>query len=236
MADPGWYPQDGQIRWWDGHQWTANTAPLPPQGPPRAAAPAVTSPAKRGMPTALKAGIGVVSGIVIVGAIGSAMNGSSSSSSSATLITAGQASAAVKVSPTHASKAPASTKAAAPAPTKAVVYKKLTARSWALIAKDPNAHASEAITVYGVVTQFDSATGTDTFRADVDGVKHSAYYDYPTNTILTSDVGTLMDVVDGDIFTAKVLVLGSLSYDTSIGGSTTVPQLFVSSIKVIGHK
>lgn len=235
MTDPGWYPSEGRLRWWDGQQWTANTAPLPAQGPPRAVAPAVTVPKKRGMPTGLKVGLGVAGGLAVIGAIGAALD-SGSSSSSATLITAGQASAAVKVSPTHASKAAPSTKAAAPAPTKPVVYKKLSARSWALIAKDPNAHAAEAITVYGVVTQFDSATGTDTFRADVDGVKHSDYYEYPTNTVLTSDVGTLMDVVDGDIFTAKVLVLGSLSYDTSIGGSTTVPQLFVSSIKVIGHK
>lgn len=29
---PGWYPQDGQLRYWDGQQWTAQTAPLTPTG------------------------------------------------------------------------------------------------------------------------------------------------------------------------------------------------------------
>jgi hypothetical protein len=39
--------------------------------------------------------------------------------------------------------------------------------------------------VYGVVTQFDAATGVDTFRADV-GHKRMAYeFDYPTNTLLS---------------------------------------------------
>ncbi|MBU3066455.1 HNH endonuclease [Nocardia sp. NEAU-G5] len=28
-----WHPEDGVLRWWDGTQWTAQTAPLPPQDP-----------------------------------------------------------------------------------------------------------------------------------------------------------------------------------------------------------
>lgn len=31
---PGWYPQDGQLRYWDGHQWTNQTAPLVGTGQP----------------------------------------------------------------------------------------------------------------------------------------------------------------------------------------------------------
>jgi hypothetical protein len=121
-----------------------------------------------------------------------------------------------------------------PAP---VVYKKLTARQWAKIAKSPDAHTGEAYIVYGHVTQFDAATGDDQFRADVDGVKHAVeygYVDYPTNTLMTNISGDLSDLVQDDLFTAKVMVLGSFSYDTQIGGETTVPQLSVMSIKVTG--
>lgn len=127
---------------------------------------------------------------------------------------------------------------AAPKTTAApTVYKKLTARQWAKIAKSPDDHAGEAYTVYGHVTQFDSATGSGQFRADVDGVRHAVeygYVDYPTNTLMTNFSGDVSDLVEDDLFTAKVIVLGAYSYDTQIGGETTVPQLSVMSIKVTG--
>ena len=95
----------------------------------------------------------------------------------------------------------------------------------------------EAIIIYGRVSQFDAATGTDSFRADVDGVRHRpsyGYVDYPTNTVLAGDVLALADLVEDDLFTAKVTVSGSTSYDTQIGGETTVPSLRVASITVTG--
>jgi hypothetical protein len=61
------------------------------------------------------------------------------------------------------------------------------------------------------------------------------YVSYPTNTVLDGDAGALSPVVENDLFTAKVTVTGSLSYDTQIGGSTTVPELQVDSITVTGH-
>ncbi|WP_344112818.1 hypothetical protein [Kribbella alba] len=117
------------------------------------------------------------------------------------------------------------------------MYKKITSRQWKLIAKSPDAHIGEAIIIYGRVAQFDAATGTDSFRADVDGVRHRpsyGYVDYPTNTVLAGDVLELADLVEDDLFTAKVTVSGSLSYDTQIGGETTVPSLRVTSITVTG--
>ena len=125
------------------------------------------------------------------------------------------------------------------APPAAAVYQALTARTWAQIAKDPDAHAGETYIVYGEVAQFDAATGTSTFRADVGGVRQYpddiGFVDYPTNTVLDGDESALSPVVEKDLFTAKVEVTGSLSYDTQIGGSTTVPELQVDSITVTGH-
>jgi hypothetical protein len=127
----------------------------------------------------------------------------------------------------------------APTPAAAVTYRALTARTWAQIAKDPDAHAGETCIVYGEVTQFDAATGQSAFRADVGGVRQYpddiGYVSYPTNTVLDGDAGTLSPVVENDLFTAKVTVTGSLSYDTQIGGSTTVPELQIDSITVTGH-
>ncbi|MBD0841009.1 hypothetical protein [Streptomyces sp. TRM68416] len=124
-----------------------------------------------------------------------------------------------------------SAQAAPPSPT--ATYDPLTAREWALIAKDPDDHIGEHYVVYGVVTQFDAATGPDAFRADVDGVRHAEAYEYPTNTVLTGDEAALDQIVMGDAFRAKVEVTGTLTYETQIGGSTTVPQLQVDAIKVI---
>lgn len=119
-----------------------------------------------------------------------------------------------------------------PPPSPTATYDQLTARRWARIAKDPEARIGEFYVVYGVVTQFDAATGPDMFRADVDGIRHSESYLYPTNTVLSGDASKLAEIVTGDSFTANVEVLGTITYDTQIGGSTTVPHLSVDSIKV----
>lgn len=124
-------------------------------------------------------------------------------------------------------------------PATPLVYQALTAHAWAEIAKDPDSHAGEAYIVYGEVTQFDAATGSSAFRADVGGTRQYpdefGFVSYPTNTVLDGDTATLGPVVEKDLFTARITVTGSLSYDTQIGGSTTVPELQVSSITVTGH-
>lgn len=110
----------------------------------------------------------------------------------------------------------------------------ISSRDWALIAKSPDSHVGERIIVYGNVTQFDSATGTSIFRANVDGDQHDQWYDYDTNTFLTGSDTMFAEVVQDDIFRAEVTVAGSYSYTTTMGGTMTVPQLTVDKIDVIG--
>lgn len=121
-----------------------------------------------------------------------------------------------------------------PAPPRAI-----TAREWALIARSPDAHVGEAIVVYGQVTQFDAATGSTGFRANVDGVKHAVKYgyaDYDTNTVLSAPTSSLLgDLVNKDLFRAEVVVAGSYSYETTMGGTLTVPKLTVTKITVTGQ-
>ncbi|RAO17583.1 hypothetical protein [Micromonospora noduli] len=144
--------------------------------------------------------------------------------------------APITAAPTSAaptSALPSPTKAAPPPKPKPPSYKTLTERQWKLIAKDPDGYLGKTYVVYGRVTQFDAATGTDSFRADVAHRRMAEDYDYETNTILNGSESDLDNLVEDDIFRANVTVLGSFSYDTQIGGETTVALLQVDSIKVL---
>lgn len=170
----------------------------------------------------------------IVTTLSLAACGTSTPSATPTVTVTAQPEASTTPTPTPTTGTPTPT-SAKPTPTKAPSYKTLTARQWAKIAKDPDAYIGKTFIVYGEVTQFDSATGTDTFRADV-AHKNTTTYGFfeGDNTMLTGYEDDLADVVEGDLFRAKVTVAGSYSYDTQVGGNTTVPMLVVDSIKVIG--
>jgi hypothetical protein len=136
---------------------------------------------------------------------------------------------------------PVPTPAPAPKPAPKPVkkgYRPLSTRDFAKVAKDPDAFKGKGYTIYGEVTQFDSATGKDAFRANTGGTKVKIEYgfaDYSQNTMMQGSEDMLADVVQGDVFRANITVLGSYSYDTQIGGSTTVPLFQVDSISVYGH-
>jgi len=126
----------------------------------------------------------------------------------------------------------------APTPASCDTFNPVSDRTWLQIVKDPDSHAGECIIVYGEVTQFDSATGTDTFRADVGGTAQTPNYGfvaYPTNTILTGNSQDLSEVVQGDLFKANVEVVGSETYDSQLGGKITTPELEVYTISNTGH-
>ncbi|TDB69924.1 hypothetical protein [Micromonospora sp. KC723] len=145
------------------------------------------------------------------------------------------------LAPTSAAPTTAAPTTAARSPTKTTPrpkpkppsYKTLSARQWKLIAKNPDAYLGKHYVVYGRVTQFDAATGTDTFRANVAHRRMPDEYDYETNTMFSGSESDLTNLVEDDIFRANVTVLGSYSYDTQIGGQTTAPLLLVDSIKVL---
>lgn len=210
--------------------------------------PAFTVPAQRGLPPAspppprkprfgLLARIGMIIGaVVVIAVIASLTTGTSGTTTrpSAASAPGGQTtsapSAPATVAPTATPSAPAPLVPAGPA-------KAITARDWAKIAKNPDAHIGESVVVYGQVKQFDAATGTNGFRANVDGVKRAVSYgyaDYETNTVLSSLGADLSDLVEGDLFRAEVVVAGSVSYETTMGGTLTAPQLGITTITTIG--
>jgi hypothetical protein len=111
-------------------------------------------------------------------------------------------------------------------------YESVSAREFALMVKNPDSWAGRKIVVYGVITQFDAATGTTAFRADTGPGPAVNPYDYDQNTFITAhDAGMVADFVATDMVTMFAEVQGALTYDTQIGGSTTVPSLLVNIIE-----
>ena len=121
----------------------------------------------------------------------------------------------------------------APAATPKPEYKKLSARNWDKLVKNPDAYLGKTYQVWACISQFDSATGPDTFRAEAANKKQEYWYLDSDNAMFTGDADRLADFVKDDVVLMNVTSLGSFSYDTQIGGNTTVP-LF--SIEKISHK
>lgn len=130
----------------------------------------------------------------------------------------------------------AATVRATPRPTatpkpKPVSYAKLSKRAWQKVVKAPDKYEGKRYVVWACITQFDAATGTDTFRADATYKKVGKYDWYEgANTLFSGDEGRLEDFVEDDIVVMNVVSLGSYSYDTQIGGNTTVPLFEVKNI------
>ena len=113
-------------------------------------------------------------------------------------------------------------------------YKSISHRKWAQVAKDPDSYVGKKYVLYGYVTQFDSATGNDSFLVSTDA-KPRTYYDYDINTIATTEKPKrFRKVVEDDLVKMWVQVGGAISYDTQVGGNTTVPSVVVNIIKVTG--
>lgn len=118
-----------------------------------------------------------------------------------------------------------------PAPTIApITYAKLTSREWSKVVKAPDNYAGKGYQVWACISQFDAATGTDSFRAQASYAKQEYWYTDGANTLFSGTTDQLADFVQDDVVFMKVLSLGSFSYDTQIGGNTTVPLFEVVSI------
>jgi hypothetical protein len=113
--------------------------------------------------------------------------------------------------------------------------RELTDRELALLVKSPDSHIGETVVLYAHITQFDAATGACTFRANISFKKMDNSYDYDENSIFRAGDGdTNCEALSGFVADDEVRVtatsLGSISYDTQIGGRTTVPAFEVEKI------
>lgn len=129
-----------------------------------------------------------------------------------------------------------------PSPTRSVFtqrnYRRLSARGFGKLVKNPDAYAGKRFVLYGEVFQFDSATGSDSFLANTGPARLQPSYGYVSfdqNAAFTGSESRLADVVKDDLFQAYVTVIGSYGYETQIGGNTTVPRFRIDRIKVYGN-
>lgn len=146
------------------------------------------------------------------------------------------ADAAAAAAASVAAEAAAAAAAAAAADADLGSYGSIDERTWALVTKDPDSHVGEKYVIFGVVTQFDAATGTSTFRANTGASQQEHSYQYDVNTLVDAvDAAQVADIVKDDILRMYVKVKVSYSYDTQIGGTTTVPRVLIHSSELIGH-
>lgn len=116
-----------------------------------------------------------------------------------------------------------------PRPT-AIAYKALSSRAWSQLVKSPDSYTGNHYVVWGCITQFDAATGLDSFRALASYKKQAYWYTDGVNTFFNGDASKLAPFVQDDIVEMRVTSLGSYSYDTQNGGNTTVPLFEVNRI------
>jgi hypothetical protein len=118
-----------------------------------------------------------------------------------------------------------------PAPTpKPITYAILSDRSWAKVVKAPDNYIGTGYTLWGCISQFDAATGLDSFRAETSNKKREYWFSDGVNAFFNGDASRLADFVQDDVVYMKVLSMGSISYDTQNGGNTTVPLFEIVSI------
>jgi hypothetical protein len=98
-------------------------------------------------------------------------------------------------------------------------------RDLALLARSPDTAKGRKLVIHGVVTQFDPGTGATQFRASVAGAQQDTWYDYDINVVIAgSSPPVVANTVKDDLVTLYVEVVGAYRYDTTLGGSMTVPR------------
>ena len=101
-------------------------------------------------------------------------------------------------------------------------------RTLSLIVKEPDNNTGQNLILYGTITQLDSATGPcGALISIAEGQKENSLYYEHNSYAISGDAEAVCPVFDplieGDHVKIWATVLGSFSYDTQIGGNTSVP-------------
>ncbi|MDI6627347.1 hypothetical protein [Rhodococcus cercidiphylli] len=128
----------------------------------------------------------------------------------------------------------AATVAADPEARNPASYSELSDRDFQLLIKDPDAAAGQKHVIYGEVTQLDAATGDRGMRIDAMATPPTERFAIGDNVVVSVDDPELLrPIVSGDRVKLFATVKGALSYDTQIGGSTTVPEFTAAIIEIL---
>lgn len=115
-------------------------------------------------------------------------------------------------------------------------YEEIDERTLDQIVKAPDDHIAHQVVLHGRITQLDAATGKCFVRISVSHAAQDDWYAYEHNSVGfagdgESDCPVLDPFVADDEVKLWVTIGGSLSYDTQIGGSTTVPTYFIHEME-----
>lgn len=208
MTHPaGWYPDPSnqtQQRYWDGQSWSEHTRPAAPM-------PLPVVPAKK-QTSAFRTILTILGVILVVGVGISFFTPGTDSARDRTATSA----TSDRTDPDWNNRA---------------TYTELSERDFQLLIKDPDAAAGKKHLIYGEVTQLDAATGNRGMRIDAMATPPTETYVIGDNAVVSVDDPTILQpIVSGDRVKLFVTVKGALSYDTQIGGSTTVPEFSAAMI------
>lgn len=117
-------------------------------------------------------------------------------------------------------------------------FEELDERSLAQIVKAPDDHIGRQVILYGTITQLDAATGPCFVRVSIAHAPQDDWYDYDHNSVGfagdgESECPVLGPLVADDEVKLWVTIGGSLSYDTQIGGSATVPAYLIAEAELV---
>jgi hypothetical protein len=159
-------------------------------------------------------------GLIVGGALGSATNETDGIASPTATVTVTATIAAT--TKTAEEPSPKPTKSTKPTPKKKQEPQtepaaRVSKRQWAKVVKKPESYKGDKYIIYGQVTQFDSATGDDSFLADTAHRNTMSYGFFDgENTLLSGSAKQLDDLVEDDVFRA--------SGDPCWGRWTTTPR------------
>lgn len=211
---------------------TPPAAPIPPPGAPAHSATDGEEKAESG--GVLKGCLTLIVVLIILGFLANACSGGDDKAEESKPETSASMSADERAEAKASAKAEAEEKAEARRERQRQIDEATfpSERDLALVFKDPDSHVGEVFQVWGSVTQFDAATGNESFLADVANRNTTSYgYFEGENSLFVGSAKAFKNLVEEDVFTATVEVAGSESYDTQIGGNTTVPKFKVLKIK-----
>jgi hypothetical protein len=107
------------------------------------------------------------------------------------------------------------------------------------VVKNPDAVTGQFFVMVTSITQFDAATGACSFRGYWDNSDHEYSFDFAGDNAYfnsgdsVSSCPVLTGIDQNDVARVWVQSEGSFSYDTQIGGSTTVPAFKVFRAEII---
>jgi hypothetical protein len=109
-------------------------------------------------------------------------------------------------------------------------YAKLAKADWTKVLSAPARSLGNGYQVWACITQFDTTTGRESFRAAASYRKEPAWARLAANAAFNGTEKQLAVFANGDVVQMNVVGLGPVSYPTQANGTMTVPTFFVTRI------